>query len=75
MPDAIDALFSDMPPTIGPSQAAERLGVSTKTFYNWLREGHVRGYQIGSTWLILTEELKDTMRAGRQTPSHSARAE
>ncbi|RUP87612.1 DNA-binding protein [Dermabacter sp. HSID17554] len=32
--------------------------------YKWLKEGVIPAYKIGSTWLILRDELKETLRAG-----------
>lgn len=72
MPDALDALFKDAPASIGPTQAANLLGVTTRTMYTWLKAGHVPGYQIGTTWIIVTEELKDTVRAGKHIPGRDA---
>ena len=32
--------------------------------YKWLHEGVLPGYKVGSTWFILRDELKETLRAG-----------
>lgn len=65
MTDALDALFANDPDSIGPSEVAARLGVTTRSVYTWLRDGLIPGYKIGSSWIVVTEELKDTIRAGR----------
>lgn len=63
--DALDALFAKDPDSIGPSEVAARLGVATRSVYTWLKEGTSPGYKIGSSWFVITAELKDTLRAGR----------
>lgn len=61
----LDSLFEDLPPRLDVTQVADLLGVSTKGVYAWLRDGTIPGYQIGRTWFILRDELKATMRQGR----------
>jgi excisionase family DNA binding protein len=67
VPDAIDALFEQDPPTLGAALVAERLGTTPKTVYGWLRDGLIPGYRVGTTWFIITDELKDTLRRGANT--------
>ena len=62
--DAVDSLFDQSPPTLGVTEVGERLGVSTKSVYSWLREGLIPGYKIGTTWFVIRDELKDTLRKG-----------
>lgn len=62
--DAIDHLFAGCPPTIGPNDVSTRLGVSIKSVYKYLKEGLIPGYQLGTTWFVITEELKQTLRKG-----------
>ncbi|PYC99849.1 DNA-binding protein [Microbacterium esteraromaticum] len=66
--DALDRLFEQSPPTLGPTEVAERLGVSNKSVYTWLRDGLIPGYKVGSTWFIIRDELKDTLRRGANVP-------
>ncbi|WP_248243259.1 helix-turn-helix domain-containing protein [Microbacterium kunmingense] len=66
-PDAVDRLFEQCPPTLGTTEVAERLGVSAKSVYGWLRDGLIPGYKIGTTWFVITDELKDTLRKGANT--------
>jgi excisionase family DNA binding protein len=70
--DAIDRLFEQSPPTIGPTEVAERLGVSAKSVYSWLKDGLIPGYKIGTTWFVITDELKGVLRAGANTKRGSA---
>jgi excisionase family DNA binding protein len=69
--DAIDRLFQQSPPTIGPTEVAQRLGVSQKSVYTWLKDGLIPGYKLGTNWLIITDELKNVLRAGanKHTPT------
>lgn len=69
--DAIDQLFEHVPPTLGPAEVAERLGTSQKTIYAWLRQGIIPGYKLGTTWLIIRDELKSTLRAGANPRGHT----
>lgn len=72
--DALDRLFEQSPPTLGPTEVAERLGVSNKSVYTWLREGLIPGYKVGSTWFIIRDELKETMRHGANITQDSTPA-
>jgi excisionase family DNA binding protein len=62
--DAVDRLFDQSPPTLGATEVAERLGVSAKSVYAWLKDGLIPGYKIGTTWFVIRDELKDTLRKG-----------
>ena len=62
--DALDELFEQDPPTLGPAEVATRLGTTPKTVYAWLRQGIIPGYKVGTTWLIIRDELKSTLRQG-----------
>lgn len=64
----LDTLFEGLPERLGVNQVAELLGVSTKGVYVWLKEGVIPGYQVGGrSWLILRDELKDAIAAGRNS--------
>jgi len=43
-------------------QAAERLQVSTKTIYEWLRTGKIPGRKIGKVWRMSEEAIVDLLR-------------
>ncbi|MDU0327226.1 helix-turn-helix domain-containing protein [Microbacterium sp. KSW2-21] len=62
--DALDALFADAPDTLSPTDISKKLRVTTRTVYSWLKEGTIRGYQIGSTWFIMKADLIEHLRAG-----------
>lgn len=66
--DALDALFEGRGPTLAAPEVAELLGMTKQGVYNWLREGVIPGYKLGTTWFILRDELKEALRAGANTP-------
>jgi excisionase family DNA binding protein len=44
---------------------AEVLGVGRATAYKWLNDGTVPAYRVGGVWVILRDEVKDLIAAGR----------
>jgi excisionase family DNA binding protein len=42
--------------------------------YNWLRDGVIPGYKLGSSWFILRDDLKEAMRHGSNRPLGGAEA-
>lgn len=71
--DGLDRLFEGLPPTLDPGAVAELLGMTKQGVYIWLRDGVIPGYQVRSTWFVLRDELKETMRAGSNTRAGSGR--
>lgn len=67
MSDAIDDLFGGRSLTLSASEAAEVLGMTKQGIYHWLRGGVIPGYKVGTTWFIVTSELKETLRKGANT--------
>ncbi len=68
MTDAIEPTIRIRPPTIGPTEVAARLNTTTRTVYTWLRDGIIPGYKVGTSWFVIVNELKDTLRAGANKP-------
>jgi excisionase family DNA binding protein len=68
----LDNLFADLPAILNVSQTAKVLGIQRSTVYKWLNEGVLPGYKVGSAWVILRDEVRDTIRSGRNLtdPSH-----
>lgn len=64
----LDDFFRDVPEQLSVKDVAQLLGVSSQAVYSWLNDGVFPGYRIGKTWFILREDLKATMRAGRNMP-------
>lgn len=68
MSDGLDALFEGLRPTITAPEVAELLGMTKQGVYNWLRDGVIPGYKLGSTWFVLRDELKEALRQGSNAP-------
>lgn len=66
--DALDALFAGLPATLTVDEVSELLNISRQNAYAWLREGVIPGYKIGTTWRVVRDELKETMRRGANVP-------
>ena len=64
MTDGLDALFEGRGPTLSAGEVAELLGMTKQGVYHWLRDGVLPGYKVGTTWFILRDELKETLRKG-----------
>lgn len=64
MTSRLDELFEDLPLRLDIGQVAELFGMSTQGVYKWVRTGVVPGYKIGDKWVILRDELRDTLAAG-----------
>ena len=67
--EALDALFAGRPETLSVEEVAEVLNISRQNTYAWLRDGVIPGYKLGSTWRVIRDELKETMRQGANVPS------
>ena len=61
----LDDLFADYPARLTVGQMAEVLGVGRATAYKWLNDGTVPAYRVGGVWVILRDEVKDLIAAGR----------
>lgn len=59
---ALDALFADQPAMLSVEEVATLLNASRQNVYSWLREGVIPGYKIGTTWRVISEELKEKLR-------------
>ena len=51
---------------------AERLDVSSKTVYKWLREGLIPASRLGKSWIISEEALQAALAPGSNRPLASA---
>jgi len=61
----LDDLFADYPARLSVGQLAEVLGVGRATAYKWLNDGTIPAYRVGGVWVILRDEVKDLIAAGR----------
>lgn len=68
MTDSLDELFEGQGPTMTARDVMELLGTTKQTVHNWLRHGVIPGYKVGTTWFIVTKELKETLRKGQNAP-------
>jgi excisionase family DNA binding protein len=64
MTQPLDDFFADLPPRLDVPTVAELLGVTTKGVYRWIHTGVIPAYKLGSSWIILRDELRDTLAAG-----------
>ncbi len=55
-------------------EVAERLRVSYRTVYRWVRSGKLPAYQLGQEWRITDEDLKRFLEA-RRTPKPNREGE
>jgi len=60
----LDQLFEGRPETLSAQEVADLLGMTKPGVYKWLKDGVIPGYKVGSSWFILRDELKETLRAG-----------
>jgi len=61
----LDDLFADYPEQLNVQQVSEVLGIQRSTVYKWLKEGTIPAYQVGATWVILRDEVKEAVARGR----------
>ncbi|MHC4415576.1 MAG: ATPase, T2SS/T4P/T4SS family [Planctomycetota bacterium] len=51
-------------PYLSPSEARRELGISTATYYRWLREGKLRGARVGRNRRFPRSEIDELLRTG-----------
>ena len=69
MTNRLDELFARYPERLSVSELADVLGVRPSTAYKWLQTGVVPGYKVGGAWVILRDEVRDLVAAGRNLPT------
>jgi excisionase family DNA binding protein len=47
---------------------AERLKVSYRTVYRWVRAGRLPAYKFGTDWRVKESDLRDFVESHRQRP-------
>ncbi len=65
----LDELFDGYAEHLSVHELTEILGVARTTVYKWLHEGAIPGYRVGGSWLVLRDEVKESMLAGRNLPT------
>lgn len=61
----LDNLFANYPEHLSVADVTAILGIQRSTAYKWLKEGTIPAYQVGATWVILRDEVKNAVAAGR----------
>lgn len=64
----LDDLFAPYPEHLSVEQLASVLGVQSPTAYRWLQKGLVPAYKVGTSWVIVRDEVKDYLEANRNRP-------
>jgi excisionase family DNA binding protein len=55
----VEALRTAVPPSlVNIEQAADKLGVSTKTVWRWCQRGEIRATRVGHRWMIDLASLR-----------------
>jgi excisionase family DNA binding protein len=70
-PDRVDELFDRYPEHLSVPELADVLGIKRTTAYKWLQGGIVPAYKVGGAWVILRDEVRDWLKAGRNVPPQS----
>lgn len=60
----LNQFFEALPPLLEAQDVAELLGMSRKAVYDLLKAGTIPAYKLGGSWIILRDELRDTIEAG-----------
>jgi excisionase family DNA binding protein len=68
MTSRLDELFDRYPEHLTVPQLADVLGVRPSTAYKWLQAGVVPAYKVAGAWVILRDEVRDWLAAGRNLP-------
>jgi len=55
-------------PMLRPGEVAERLQVSERAIYEWLRAGELPGVKLGRLWRVRPADLEEYLRSKRNTP-------
>ncbi len=48
-----------------PEEVAQRLRLTPRTIYVWLRRGRLRGAKLGRVWRIKPEDVDECVQAGQ----------
>ena len=51
-----------------PEQVAERLQVTERTVYGWLRRGSLPALKLGRLWRVRPADLEHFLERARRTP-------
>ncbi len=60
-----------MEPYYTPDEIAERLKITRRTIYQWLKQGRLKGVKLGDLWRVSESDLKAFL-AGDQEKEEAA---
>lgn len=66
----LDEFLADHPMRLSVPEVADLLGVTTQGVYKWIHAGVIPAYKLGSSWLILRDELRDAIASGSNLAQH-----
>ncbi|WP_372379014.1 helix-turn-helix domain-containing protein [Curtobacterium luteum] len=72
MSTRLEQLFDGYPPILSARELAEILGLNNKTVYEYLQNGDLPAYHIGSKWIIVRDEVLEHIQSTSNTPGESA---
>lgn len=55
-------------------QAAEFLGLSTRTIHTYIKDGRIKAVRVGTGWRISTDELERIEKYGTEKPADTGAA-
>lgn len=61
-------LLSQLPARLTVEQVSTVLAVPSPTIYRWLRDGELPAYKVGSSWVILRDEVCDHLETRHNQP-------
>ena len=64
----LDDLFAPYPEHLSVEELSQVLGVTRMTVYRWLQQGKLPAYKLDNNWIVLRDEIRDHVAAGRNTP-------
>lgn len=57
-PEAGAPVIQPMPEYLGPEEVADRMKVTRRTVYNWMRSGELPAKKIARTWRVKSSDLE-----------------
>ena len=75
MDKTLEQLFDGYGRTLSVPEVSTLLGMSKQGVYHWLHSGTIKGHKVGSSWFILTEDLKSHLDNGSNIRKSTQNAE
>lgn len=64
----LDELFAGLPARMRIHEVAVLLNMTDQGVQKWVTAGVIPAYKVGRSWIILRDELRDTLAAGSNHP-------